>query len=225
MNKAKPYIIVFFFLICRASKAQYYDDDAAIWLKTQVKKNCNKTEWLFSMQFRLNNNVMQLGQVAGELGFRYKFNKHFKVMLHYVNRFNLSPEGYYVPTHQFYTGFLYRQEFERFSLRYRFRVQTRVKAGEQAADVLIPKSALRNKLSLYYDLNKRIKIYLAYELISPLNELEIYGYNRSRASVGMEYKLNKRSTIEPYFMIQRRYTYSGQPHRDFVYGLNYLFSF
>lgn len=207
-------------------QAQNFDNDAALWLKAQFgKKIGSGFELRYSLQFRFNNNVSQLGQVANDVGLRYKVNKHLKFFLNYVLRESLLPPGYYRITHQFYTGLSAKTEFQRFTLKYRLRLQTRIREGELPEDVLWPESVIRNKFSLYYQIVKRTKIYMAYEIANPLADPESLGYNRSRTYLGCEYQLNRSSSLEPYFMLQRHYSLNNQPRRDFIYGLNFNFKF
>lgn len=205
---------------------QYFDDDAAIWLKVELeKKVTNNLVIQLTTQCRINNNVSQIGQLAADIGLRYKLNKHLKLMADYVYREAQLLDGNYLSIHQFYTGVIFKQQFQRFTFRYRLRLQTRFKEDEIASEVIWPASVIRNKFTLKYELTKLWDIYTAYELSSPLyNPASLY-FNRSRTYVGAAYQLNKSSTIETYFMLQRRYTYNNQPARDFVYGVNYVYTF
>lgn len=226
MKRRSSIIFFLFSFFCFRSQAQYFDDDAALWIKTQFEKDMGSgLDLRYSLQFRLNNNVSQLGQLANDIGIRYKVNKHFKLMLHYVLRSNRMPGDFFMNTHQFYTGFFAKTEFGRFTLRYRLRLQSRIREGEIPGKVLWPQSSIRNKFYLYYELQRKLKVYTAYEIASPLADPESLGYNRSRTYVGFVYILSRNSSLEPYFMLQRRYSLNNQPHRDFVYGLNWNYSF
>lgn len=215
-----------FNLILLRGQDQYFDDDAAVWVKSQFEKDMGSgLDLRYTLQFRFNNNVSQLGQVANDFGIRYRLNKHFKLMLHYVIRNNRMPGNYYMNTQQIYTGMFARTEIGRFTLRYRLRLQTRIREGEQPGLVFWPNSSIRNKFYLYYELQRNLKIYTAYEIASPIADPESLGYNRSRTYIGFLYRLNRNSALEPYFMLQRQYSLNNQPHRDFVYGLNWNYNF
>ena len=206
--------------------SQYFDDDAAIWLKIELKKKVtNNLALQLTTQCRINNNLSQVGQLAADVGLRYKLNKHLKLIADYVYREAQMLDGNYLSVHQFYTGVIFKQQFQRFTFRYRLRLQTRFKEDEIASEVIWPASVMRNKFTLKYELTKLWDIYTAYELSSPMYNPALLYFTRSRTYVGAAYHLSKSSAIETYFMLQRRYTYNNQPARDFVYGVNYLYSF
>lgn len=222
------YGIIFCLLLFQPFKlfSQYFDDDAALWLKVELeKKVTNNLALQLNAQCRINSNVSQVGQLAADIGLRYKLNKHFKLMADYVYRETQLLDGNYLSVHQFYTGVIFKQKFQRFTFRYRLRLQTRFKEDEIATEVIWPASVIRNKFTLKYELTKSWDIYTAYELSSPLYTPESLHFNRSRTYFGAAYHLNKSSNIETYFMLQRRYSYNNQPARDFVYGVNYVFTF
>lgn len=228
MNKVPFGIFLFCWILLQPSKllSQYFDEDASLWLKVELeKKVMDNLSLQLTTQCRINNNVSQIGQVALDFGLRYKINKHIKLMGDYVYRENRLLDGNYLSVHQFYTGFIFKQKFDRFTFRYRLRIQTRFKQDEIAADVIWPSTVLRNKFTLKYEINKLIETYVAYELGTPLYSPQATGFNRSRTYLGSAIHLSKQSAVEVYFMLQRAYSYKNQPQRDFVYGLNYIYNF
>ena len=121
---------------------------------------------------------------------------------------------------RFYLGFTLRKNYRRITLAYRNLTQYQPQ-GDVIFDVSkVPSMFNRNKLVLRYSLRERWAIYISEEVNIPLTYSYKFDYiSRSRTVVGGIYQISKYFSIEPYCMFQRKFTFKGQPARDFVIGL------
>ncbi len=135
--------------------------------------------------------------------------------------------GAYRYRQQIYFGFLVKKRVNRFNFIYRNLIQEQNKITANSEKSNTPQFFDRNKLTVKYEVNKRIQFYLAEEINLPIYTKYMGFYiSRSRSYAGMEYSLTKRDYIEGYFLFQRKYiTTTGLPPRDFIYGLTYSHSF
>lgn len=227
---SKRICILLFILLCSKhliqAQSNYYDDDAALWLKLELdKKMGDRFSFQWSNQIRVNNNITQFGQVASDIGFQYKVHKQFKMLMGYVWRENRILNGSYLTSQQVYTGFVFSQHFKRFTVQYRFRMQNQWKAVEQSKESFITNSVIRNKVKVEYELNKRWMPFVAVELSQSLYLLSMYPKSRSRYYFGTTFKPMQSHKVEVYFMLQNYSVYKNQPKRFFVYGITYNISF
>jgi hypothetical protein len=230
MRTTFHFLIVLLLLLCVTSgRAQdFFDDDARFWLYLKLdKKLSKKLEAQLIVQDRFNNNIAEFSQLNVNPELSYKFNKHFKIQGGYVLGNKRKPEGFYLLRHQVYGGFIVRQQIGYFTIAYRQLVQAQTRASYNREKAMIPQYFDRNKLTLKYQLSRRVEMYLAGELNIPLSpKYPLITISRMRYFSGLEFKLNKNSYLEGYFLYQRKYLGTkGYPPRDFIYGLTYGYSF
>lgn len=207
-------------------KAQYYNDDASLWLNLAGTKELNaKTELQISMQNRIGNNVTQYNQGSLDIGLQYKLNKLFRVSGDYMFRQRRRLDGSYSTRHRFYLNLFLRKKAGSFTFTYRNRTQMQLKDVYSSEEGSVPTFYNRNKLQVKYELNKRIELYVTEEVYSPFKGLSEIGIDRSRSSIGMIYNLSKKSSIEGAFYYQQEFYATRQLRRNFIYSLTYNFSF
>jgi len=76
-----------------------------------------------------------------------------------------------------------------------------------------------------YDINRLLTIYTAEEIYYPLYQAKNKGFDRSRTFLGMFLNIDKRSTLEAYFLFQRQLNAFGPTRQVFAYGLGYAYEF
>ena len=227
MNKFTKYICILSLIIsCSVSRAQEYDDDAALWLNIYLEKKFNdKIDAHFTHSSRINNNISEYGLGYGDIGLTYYFNKNIKVMGDYVFRSKRNLDGSYSQRHRAYLALLLKKEFGRFTIGYRNQLQGELKDVYTSEDGLLPTYYDRNKLSLKYEINKRFTVSVSEELYLPLYQAKYKGFDRSRSAAGMAYKLSKKSELEFTFTYRHELNAYNRTRRDFIYGLTYSLEF
>ena len=202
--------------------AQEYMDDAALWLNVALEKELNnKLDLNLKLQNRINNNVTEYGQGTIDLGVTYKINKLFRVSADYMWRERRRLDGSYSTRHQFYVAAYLRKRMGKFLFVYRNRIQARYKNVMSSNEGSYALWHDRHKFLIRYEINKRFDAYISEELYSPLQNMKLIGFDRSRTAVGVIYKLSKNNSIEGYFLFQKELYSDKQLRRDYVYGITY----
>lgn len=228
MRKAVRYIFNVMVLLPLLAAAQEFDDDARLWLYLKLDKKITK-HWHahFLLQNRLDNNVTEYSQAYGDLGVSYYINKNIRILADYVYGYKRRIDGSYSRKHQAYAGMVLKKHFGNVVLTYRNLVQEQMTDVYTSEKGMLPVIYDRNKLTVKYEINQRWECYTAEELNFPFNKNAGSGLyvSRTRTFAGIVYNLNKRSSIEAYFLFQRKFKFRSQPGRDFVYGFTYSYSF
>lgn len=218
-------ILVCFGIVPVAMNAQYYDDDAKLWLYVKLDKDLSsKLNAELSIQNRIENNVSQYSKLYCNLQLSYKLNKNFRLVAGYGYGKN-DRDGSYGDRHRAYAGFILRKRAKNFLFSYRNIFQGSVKNINTSENGAAPLYFDRNKITVKYELNKRVEFYTAQELNLSYNQPEYDNIARSRTYVGTIYNLSKKSSVEAYFMFQKHLKYVNQAKRDFIFGLTYSHSF
>lgn len=227
MNSIFKYILILaLHVTALSSYAQDYDDDAALWLNLNVEKKFNDHFGLhFSHSSRINNNISEYGLGYGDIGVSYSRNKNIKVMLDYVLRERRNLDGSYSTRHRAYLAVLLKKEISRFTFSYRYRFQAELRDMLTSEDGLVPRYYDRHKVSVKFELNKRIEAYVSEELYYPWYHPRGMGFDRSRSAIGLIYKLSKRKSLEGNFTYRHELNAPDRTNRDFIYSLTYSYEF
>ncbi len=209
-----------------AVNAQYYEDDAKLWLYVKVDKDLSsKLNAEVSIQNRIENNVSQYSKLYGNLQLSYKLNKNFRLLGGYGYGINDRDDGSFGNRHRAYAGFMLRKKIKSFVFSYRNIFQGSIKNANTSENGAVPLYFDRNKITIKYELNKRLELYTAQELNLSYNQSDYDNVARSRTYIGAIYNLSKKSSVEGYFMFQKHLKYVNQPKRNFIFGLTYSHSF
>lgn len=218
--------ISLFILVCFLSvrvKAQY--NDAGLWTSINLEKKLNKQFSVsVSEEIRMNENVTEIGTFFTDLGVNYKINKIFKIGGYYrfINKRNLDDS--YNKRNRFYFDLSCKTKMYLFSLTFRTRFQSQFKETNKSADAGIAENYWRNKLSLKYDLNKKIGFIGSYEIFTPLRSYDKVFKDNQRFNLGLEYTFNKMHSFNLSYMIQNESNVNN-PESDYITCIGYNFSF
>lgn len=208
------------------SRAQEFEDDAALWLKLNLEKKINdKFDVHFAHSSRINNNVSEYGLGYGALGVSYARNKNIKVMLDYALRKRRNLDGSYGTRHRIFFTLILKKEIARFTFSYRYRFQAQLKDMLTSEDGLVPRYYDRHKLSIKYELSKRFKAYISEELYYPYYQAKNKGFDQSRSAIGLVYKLSKKKSIDGNFTYRHELNAFNRTNRDFIYYITYSYEF
>lgn len=216
----------------------------SIWTSAELKYGViKKLDVSLEGEYRTFDNVSGTERVALGLGFDYKLSQYFKAGAQYkflyrhvgertTSKGNLV-EDYWQPRQRFSVSFTgqYKWNKFKFSLRERYQL-THNKAmsvakydgdtGKQKDDEEIEaktKNVLRSRLKVDYSISKRITPYVSAELY---NNLDGFSYDKSRFTIGSEFKINKHNTIEAYYRYIDR---SDNDESSNVIGVGYQYKF
>ena len=223
MNK-KSLLYIFLFTV---SIARAQVNDAGLWASVSLEKKINKQFDIgLSQEIRLIENYSELGSAFTELNLNYKIRVlkglSFSPSYRFLQRRNQDNE--YSFRHRLSFDLSYRYKLNKiiFSLRERFQSQVRdVMNGEEG---FAPVHYLRSKLSIKYDLNKKINPWISTELFYQLNNGEGNEFDNVRYSAGIDYDFNKHHSISLFYLINKELNVNNQ-ETDYITGISYKYSF
>jgi len=228
-------ILIFLSVLLLAQNG--YVDDAHIWTKFSIKKKLNNR---FSIQLknqdRITNNVSEFGRFKADLGLIYKLTANIRIKAGGALIERRKPAGYYSPRYRWYLAAMLKKDIRRWKINYRHLFQWQYVDPFTSADGSIPYLYDRNKLSLEYECNKFLSLYVAQELFLPLNDPKGKAFDQSRSFLGLLYNLTKNQQLELFFLYklqlqnsdwyEQKNSYSDRMlSRDFVYGVGYSIEF
>ncbi len=209
-----------------------YRDDAEVRAHFGLETKFNKHWGMYlDQQYRFGDNVSHLTRGSAKLGLTYKFNKHLKVLGDYRFLQRRKNAGYYVTRHWFSGAIAAKGDIGYWRFVYRGMIQMR--NGDMNTDRQhLTRWYNRHKLSIRYEVSKRVTLYTSGELYIPLNNTSYSGIDRSRHHVGALFNTFKNQQLELYFMYEPQYHKGGwfgdtdkypDPYlrRRFVFGIGY----
>ncbi|MEI6748626.1 MAG: DUF2490 domain-containing protein [Bacteroidota bacterium] len=198
-------------------------NDAGLWTSISVEtKVVKKVTAVFSQEFRLDEDVTELGTYFTEAGIGYKINKYIQVSANYRFLQKRQIDDSYSTRHRFYLDVKFQKKIKPFQFQFRTRFQDQYADIGRTPDGGIAEYYSRNKFSFKWDSDKRFTPSLSVELFSPLNYPRQYVFDDIRNSVGMEYALSKHHNLDLFYMIQKQLKTSN-PLMDYIIGVGYLF--
>lgn len=221
--------IIFFFLAFSSfhvSAQSDYEDDAALWLNLYFeKKLVDNVDAHLEFKNRFINNVSDYGLGALYGGISYSVNKYIKTEAEYGWGKTRNLNGTYANRHRGNVSLTFKKKFGALAISYRNMVQLRMRDIYTSENGTVPVYMNRSKLTLKYEINKRMTAYVYEEIYLPFNQTRNKGLDRSRSAGGLEYNLTKKITLEGYFLLQHELNAFNKTNRDFIYGLTYSHKF
>lgn len=224
MNKKRFYFLLVFEL-CLLTKAQSQVNDAGLWMSLNAeKKITSKFSLSFSQEFRLNENISELGTAFTELGAEYKVYKKIFVGLSYRFLQKRQVDDFYSLRHRVNIDAGYRLKTHKISFTIRERFQTQYKDVNTSPEGHLPEYYLRNKLSVKYDLGKKYTPFLSAEIFYQLNNPAGNEIDNLRYAGGFSYEVNKFHSIDLFYLINKEINVNN-PWTEYVIGIGYKYSF
>lgn len=220
--KYKLFFLLFSISVFFCASAQV--NDAGLWLSLNAEKKITPDmSASLSQEFRLNENMAELGTFHTDAGITYKLNKIIRVSFNYrfTNKRNLDDS--YSKRHRYYFDITARKKIKPLVLSFRTRFQSQFADMYCSPEGKIPEYYSRNKLLLKFDLDKKCMPYLYTEFYSPLFSGEGFYIDNVRYCAGIEYQFNRENGMDVYYMLQQEYNVND-PRRDFVIGVGYFLS-
>ena len=205
------------------------EQDAALWTTVNAEKKISKR---FSVQlteeFRLRDNMQRLNLFYTDLGLNWKGSDWFRGTLSYrwINKY--MQEGYFSYRHRLSLDLVFRKKAGNYALSYRQRLQAEVRDVGKSSSGSLPEWYSRNRVEVKYNTGRRWQPYASaefrYQISNPRKKESDAYWHRNRYCLGLQYDLDKHSTIGFYYLIQREFNVSD-PQQLYVTGLEYSIQF
>ncbi len=224
-------------LLSYCSAQIIYANDAQLRTDVSLSKKLND---FFSLQVqeqaRWSNNISSFERASTDLSFSCAINKRLKITSGYVHIYKMKNAIDASIRHRFYLSLTLKADYYLWKFQYRCQLQN------QLNDPFFSKYGTtnyiynRHKITVKYEISKRLSVYLADELYLPLNNPGLLGFDRNRFYVGCTYKISKKQSVDVYFMNQRKLQFNDWPKygadfsengftSDYVCGLSYAVEF
>ena len=235
MNRSKHFFSVLIIsLFANIVYAQYpvHINDAQFWLFIKLDKPLTKKLSVeLDQQTRVTDNWQDLSYSFLDLGLRYKFSKYIHFGTSYVFIINNSlyhhnSQQVASYRHQYYFYVQFRYTIEKWKLSNRCMFQPQVKDIYSSDVGRVPVYYYRDKIGIDYELNKRFTPFFNCDIYYLLNRNSDLGnrIHRIRYFLGTNYMLNKRTSIDLYYLIQQPFN-EVYSETDYVVGLNFNHTF
>ncbi|MEI6123074.1 MAG: DUF2490 domain-containing protein [Bacteroidota bacterium] len=225
MNKFIRLLYIGIAVVLFSENMQGQTTDAGLWMSLNVEKKITaKLSIALAEEFRMNENMTELGTFFTDVGLTYKINKYIRISGNYrfVNKRRLDDS--YSKRHRYYFDLAFRKRFKPITISFRTRFQSQYADIFSSEDGKIPSYYSRNKLSIKYELNKKLSPYVSVELFSPLKKPYDIFMDNARYCIGLEYALNRMHSLDFFYLFQREYNVKD-PMREHIIGVGYYFSF
>lgn len=229
----KVKIILFFcslFLLISPSYSQQ-SNDAGMWTTLSLQHALTKKITLVvDQEFRLKENYQRINLFYTNIGIDYKFNKYLKISPTYRTIQKKRLEGTYSYRHRLMLDVTVKKKFNKLTLSERVRYQAEVqdfntsKKGKSIEQFLRFKTdvkfAATNKITPYYSCEFR------YQIHAPRGDGPLYdnAFHRVRNVLGVEYELNKKNSVNIYYLYQTEFDIST-PESIYILGIGYTLEF
>lgn len=202
-------------------------NDAALWSSVHVEKKLKgRSSLLFNETVRVVENITRVGTVFSDLGYRYKFKNKLGIAIHYRFAKKNNLDQTFSTYHRYYIDISYKQKLLKpISIALRTRIQTQYTDLHTSLNGRIPKDHIRLRLMVNYDLQRRYTPFISSEFFYQLpNAGYICKLDNIRSFAGINYKFNKRSSVDIYYMIDYG-LHTINPKRYFITGIEYYIIF
>ncbi len=221
----RGFILSLIFLFCFFGTLYAQDElveDASVWLGLNIEKKLNnRVNLSFSNQNRFDRNITRYRLGYQDLGLDYKVLKFLNVQADYKLIHRQRKDESFSIRHQYNLSFVLKKNFGLWSFSFKNRWQWLYKDIYSSEDGKQAIWTNRNKLTVKYELNKRIQFYTSGELNYIIEPSQEEGLDRYRTSLGLEYKLTRNSGLELFYTMQRELDLSKEINRFHIYGITY----
>lgn len=199
--------------------------DAGLWISLNAeKKITSKLSATLSQEFRMNENISELGTVFTEAGVAYKLFKKGFAGLSYRFIQKRKVDDFYSLRHRLNVDAGYRFKVKKISLTVRERLQTQYTDVNTSPEGHIPEYYLRSKFTFKYNLEKKYTPFIAAEVFYQLNNAEGNEIDNIRYSAGFDYEINKLHSVDLFYLINKEVNVNA-PWTEFIVGIGYKYTF
>jgi hypothetical protein len=185
-----------------------------------------KINLVIDQEFRLKENYQRINLFYTNVGVDYKFNKSIKISPTYRTIQKKRLDGSYSYRHRLMLDVTLKKKLNKITLSERIRYQIEVQDLYTSRKGKLEEQFLRFKTDVKYSLSDRITPYfsceLRYQIRSPRGDGPAYnnGFHRIRNVFGFEYQLNKKNSVNLYYLVQSEFNIST-PESIYILGIAY----
>ncbi|MCE3280475.1 MAG: hypothetical protein K0S44_2666 [Bacteroidetes bacterium] len=210
----------------QATKAS---QDFGIWATVNLEKKLSeKFSIMFTEEFRLRDNATRINLFYSDLGVEFRPAKIIKFALSYRNIQKNLIDGTYSYRHRIQLDITLKKKFGNFAVSYRQRLQREQRDVYNSENGQLAEWYSRNKITVKYDMDKPLKPYVAVELRYQIQNYRLVEsdntWHRARYIAGLDYKLNDKSTVGLYYLMQNEFNVKT-PQSIYIVGVEYSYSF
>ncbi len=215
-------------LVCSGRMLSAQVNDAGLWMSVSVeKKLTQKFAINVAEEFRMNENITELGTFFTDAGVSYKINKYFKCSANYRFTNKRRLDDSYSKRHRYYVDLTFRKKFKPIIFQLKTEFRGEYKDINSSDDGKVPSYYSVNKLTIKYDLQKKLQPYLYVEFFSPLkhpgHHLGVF-MDQAKYCIGTEYVINRMHTLDFFYLFQKEYNVKD-PLSEYVIGVGYSLNF
>jgi hypothetical protein len=200
-------------------------NDAGLWMDVNIEKKITRSLAVeFTEEVKMYENITEVGTIYSDLGLTYNFMKRFRVggSVRFTNQKRLDDT--YDSRFSYYFDFSFREKVKLWIFNVRLRYQSQFTDMYTSENGTIPKNVFRPKATIKYEINKHIRPEASAELFFLLNGQYPGSFVQWRASLGVEYVINRRNSVELYYMLKQEVNVNN-PWTSYIIGLSYSYSF
>ena len=220
------YFFIAFVSFFSSSLAQQ-SKDAGMWATFSLQHPLSKKiNLVLDEELRLKENYQRINLFYTNIGIDYKFNKSIKISPTYRSIQKQRLDGSFSYRHRLMLDVTLKKKIQKFTLSERVRYQIEVQDLYTSKKGKLAEQFLRFKTDLKYSLNDRITPYIScelrYQIRSPRGDGPVYnnGFHRIRNVLGFECQLNKKNSVNLYYLIQSEFNIST-PESIYILGIAY----
>lgn len=220
-------LILCIYISCCLPLFSQVRQDAGMWATVSIQYALNKKiNLVVDEELRLKENYQRINLFYTNVGFDYKINKFLKISPTYRAIQKKRLDGNYSYRHRLMFDITVKKKIKKITLSERVRYQIEVQDYYTSKKGKIPEQYLRLKTDIKYDLNKKITPYYSiefrYQIRNPRGDGPVYdnGFHRVRNVLGVEYEINKKNSINLYYLFQTEFNIST-PESIYILGIGY----
>ncbi len=220
-------IILFVYCLGFSPLLAQVRQDAGMWATLSIQHALNKKiNLVIDEEFRIKENYQRINLFYTNVGIDYKVNKFLKISPTYRTIQKKRLDGNYSYRHRLMLDVTVKKKIKKITLSERVRYQIEVQDFYTSKKGKFPEQYLRLKTDVKYDIDKKITPYYSiefrYQTRNPRGDGPVYdnGFHRVRNVLGAEYEINKKNSINLYYLFQTEFDIST-PESIYILGIGY----
>jgi len=209
------------------------EKDYGIWSSTCIKKKYKKINYEINGELRTRNNTQDIKSINLKIICSYNLNIFNAGIGYQFIYFNDIEYKDYQPRQRMFAFISVEKNFNNLSILIRERFQRTIKDerdrirldGSYDTYRVNPEWEWRNRIKLSYYIRKTpINLITSFESFYCLSDPEFNRFNKLRYTIGIDYRLSKKHTLEIYCLKDKEINIKN-PLTTYVTGISYKFKF
>ncbi len=205
-------------------------NDAGMWNTLSIQHALTKKiSLVIDEELRLKENYQRINLFYTNVGIDYKINKFLKISPSYRFIQKKRLEDSYSYRHRFMLDVSIKKKIQKIIVSERIRYQAEVQDFYSSKKGKLAEQFLRFKTDLKYTAFEKVTPYIScevrYQIHAPRGDGSMYdnGFHRVRNVLGIEYEINKKNSVNLYYLFQTEFNIST-PETIYIFGVAYSVS-